>query len=129
MSAIGSAVFLLSAKLVRKKIDILHFAFIIQIISLVVSAVLVAGFLAISVNTNVYEGVFGWLYPGRGDRLWLQLGASLTADVVGLLAYLAVLIYVHPVLIAALMMLEPITANFLAAMISASQTIAAQCLA
>ncbi|CAJ1969366.1 unnamed protein product [Cylindrotheca closterium] len=113
MCSLGLSIYLILAKKLRHKMDLFVFMFVLFSLAsayLLCYIVLTGEEIQISMDPNV--GVFGWtnIVP---DRLPLEMYMAIVCNIAGTTGYIAVMKYFDPVVIAMVMLTEPVIATLL----------------
>ncbi len=112
LSSIGVSVYLTAAKNLRPKVDLFLFMFLIFVQASVfqLSYIILSG-QSYEFSTDDEIGIFGWLSL-RKDRFLLELYVAVICNGVGTAGYVAIMKYFDPVVVAMVMLMEPVIALF-----------------
>ena len=112
VSSITVAMYLVSAKNLRPKIDLFLFMFLIfSLASVFLLAYIIFSGQPCEFSGDEEVGVFGWI-SFRKDRLWLELYIAVICNGVGTTGYVAIMKYFDPVVVSMVMLMEPVIALF-----------------
>eukprot|EP00986_Skeletonema_menzelii_P021373 scaffold34322_cov160-Skeletonema_menzelii.AAC.3 len=112
LSSIGVSVYLTAAKNLRPKIDLFLFMFLIFVQASVFQlAYIIFSGQPYEYSTDDEIGLFGWTSL-RKDRLFLELYVAVVCNGVGTAGYVAIMKYFDPVVVAMVMLMEPVVALF-----------------
>jgi drug/metabolite transporter (DMT)-like permease len=108
VGAIGGVFYLLSAKKLRKEIDV----FLLMTMLFIVTAVLHFPLfwlrqMPITWSTNDSIGLMGWLSP---RQFLIELYLVFICTIIGTLGYISVMKYFDPIVVSVVMLLEPVLA-------------------
>ena len=112
-ASLGMVVYLTVAKDLRASCDLYIFMFVIMLLAsvfLLAYMILSGEYITFSMDHN--HGIFGWILP-TPDRLPLELYMVLSCNFLGTMGYVAVLKYFDSVVIATIMLMEPVVAAFI----------------
>lgn len=112
VSSITVAMYLVSAKNLRPKIDLFLFMFLIfSLASVFLLAYIIFSGQPCEFSSDEEVGVFGWI-SFRKDRIWLELYIAVICNGVGTTGYVAIMKYFDPVVVSMVMLMEPLIALF-----------------
>lgn len=112
-ASFGMAAYLVIAKDLRPKCDIFLFMFVIMTLAAVfVLAFMVASGERIMLSNDPDYGLWGWINLSA-DRLPLELYMVYVCNIMGTVGYIAVLKYFDSVVVATVMLMEPVLAAFI----------------
>ena len=110
VASITVAMYLVSAKNLRPKIDLFLFMFLIfSLASVFLLAYIIFSGQPCEFSSDEEVGVFGWI-SFRKDRLWLELYIAVICNGVGTTGYVALMKYFDPVVVSMVML--PVIALF-----------------
>lgn len=112
VSSITVAMYLVSAKNLRPKIDLFLFMFLIfSLASVFLLAYIIFSGQPCEFSSDEEVGIFGWISL-RKDRLWLELYIAVICNGVGTTGYVAIMKYFDAVVVSMVMLMEPVIALF-----------------
>lgn len=112
LASIGASIYLTAAKNLRPRIDLFLFMFLIfALASVFLLAYIIVSGQSYEVSTDEDIGIFGWMSL-RKDRLLLELYIAVICNGVGTTGYVAIMKYFDPVVVAMVMLMEPVVALF-----------------
>jgi len=112
LSSIGTSIYLTAAKNLRPRIDLFLFMFLIfALASVFLLAYIIVSGQSYEISTEEDIGIFGWINL-RKDRLFLELYIAFICNGVGTTGYIAIMKYFDPVVVAMVMLMEPVIALF-----------------
>ena len=111
-SSIAASIYLTAAKNLRSRIDLFSFMFLIFALASVFQlAYIIFSGQSYELSTDDEIGVWGWISL-RKDRFLLELYIAIICNGVGTTGYVAIMKYFDPVVVAMVMLMEPVIALF-----------------
>mmetsp|Transcript_17505 Transcript_17505/g.27448 ORF Transcript_17505/g.27448 Transcript_17505/m.27448 type:complete len:652 (+) Transcript_17505:40-1995(+) len=112
LSSIGTSIYLTAAKNLRPRIDLFLFMFLIFFLASVFQLTyIIFSRQPYELSTDEDIGIFGWMSL-RKDRLFLELYMAVICNGVGTTGYIAIMKYFDSVVVAMVMLMEPVIALF-----------------
>lgn len=112
LSSVGTSIYLTAAKNLRPRIDLFLFMFLIfALASVFLLAYIIVSGQSYEFSADEDIGIFGWISL-RKDRLFLELYIAVICNGVGTTGYIAIMKYFDPVVVAMVMLMEPVIALF-----------------
>ena len=122
LSALGGAVYIVSAKSVRSQMNVYVFMFLNMFQTAIYSLLMAYWFSGtrITLNRHINHGAFGWLHVQAWDRFPLEVLLVVVCNVLGAMGYVRAMQYFDALVISVAALMEPVVAELLACLMGVS---------